>query len=190
MKILPQPRDIFQFVKRIPTYNIIRHYLPNVSLRRQGSRWVARCPFHDDRRPSFVIFPDSGWKCFGCGEWGDQITLVAKTFGIRPLQAAHLIARDFGLELGRQFSCKVQEQKAVREREFRALLNLRVDVAYKKLALLYRCIFHSLRTFEDYTRMSDLVHFQVILEYVLDELMSRDHGRQIEALRYARRWLG
>ena len=40
------------------------------------------CPFHDDRTPSFFVYADNGYKCFGCGEHGDVITFIMKFKGI------------------------------------------------------------------------------------------------------------
>lgn len=46
-----------------------------VDLRRVGSHLKGRCPFHDDRTPSLVAWPEiAAWRCFGCGARGDVIT--------------------------------------------------------------------------------------------------------------------
>ena len=43
-----------------------------VALRRSGARLVGRCPFHDDRTPSFTVYPEQGtYHCYGCGARGD-----------------------------------------------------------------------------------------------------------------------
>ena len=47
--------------------------------RRRGSLWVARCPFHHERTPSFTLYPESNdYYCFGCGAYGDVIDLYMK----------------------------------------------------------------------------------------------------------------
>ena len=47
------------------------------SLRRSGARYTGRCPFHDERTPSFSVQPaDKLYHCFGCGKGGDAITFV------------------------------------------------------------------------------------------------------------------
>ena len=53
-------------------------------LKKQGNRYVGLCPFmdHDDRNPSFYIFPDNRFKCFGCRESGDSIDFVQKLNGL------------------------------------------------------------------------------------------------------------
>lgn len=48
-----------------------------------GKRLWWHCPFHEDQNPSFCVEPGKPWwKCFGCGEHGDAITLVRKIKGI------------------------------------------------------------------------------------------------------------
>jgi DNA primase len=50
-----------------------------VDLQNVGGRFVGRCPFHEDDRPSFTIYPETNtYHCFGCGEHGDIITFVMR----------------------------------------------------------------------------------------------------------------
>jgi DNA primase len=52
----------------------------SVPLHRSGQNWTGRCPFHDDRQPSFVVFPQTQtFYCFGCQEHGDLITFLMNT---------------------------------------------------------------------------------------------------------------
>ena len=49
-------------------------------LRKVGSRYTGRCPFHEERTPSFSVNPvDKLYYCFGCGKGGDVITFVRET---------------------------------------------------------------------------------------------------------------
>jgi len=41
-----------------------------IALERFGSRWRAPCPFHSEKDPSFVVYPDGGYHCFGCRAHG------------------------------------------------------------------------------------------------------------------------
>ncbi len=50
-------------------------------LRRVGSRQTALCPFHNDKTPSFMIYPDNTFHCFGCGAAGDAIDFVKQLKG-------------------------------------------------------------------------------------------------------------
>jgi hypothetical protein len=49
-----------------------------VELKKRGTRHVGLCPFHTEKTPSFFIFPDNRFKCFGCGESGDSIDFIQK----------------------------------------------------------------------------------------------------------------
>jgi DNA primase len=56
--------------------NIVGRY---ARLHRSGKNLVARCPFHNDRRPSFVIYPATqSFYCFGCRAAGDVLTFLMK----------------------------------------------------------------------------------------------------------------
>lgn len=63
-----------------------------VQLRAAGGEWVACCPFHADRSPSFTIF-DSGrrFHCFGCGASGDVLDFVQRLHGVALPEAARLL---------------------------------------------------------------------------------------------------
>jgi hypothetical protein len=45
-------------------------------LRKLGSRYAALCPFHNEGTPSFVIYPDNSFYCFGCQAHGDAIDFI------------------------------------------------------------------------------------------------------------------
>ena len=45
-------------------------------------RKYGLCPFHDEQTPSFYIFPDNKYKCFGCGEYGSSIDYIMKRDGV------------------------------------------------------------------------------------------------------------
>ncbi|MBP1627240.1 MAG: dnaG [Holophagaceae bacterium] len=74
-----------------------------VQLRRQGSAWVGRCPFHSERTPSFQVVPDRGfYHCFGCGKHGDAFTWLMEREGLTFGEAMEQLARSAGIELPRQ----------------------------------------------------------------------------------------
>ena len=48
-----------------------------VTLKRRGANWIACCPFHNEKTPSFYVSPTKGiYKCFGCGKAGSAITFL------------------------------------------------------------------------------------------------------------------
>jgi len=70
----------------------------SVPLKRSGRTYVACCPFHVDRTPSFVVFPDGGWKCFGCQKGGDVYSFLKET-GLGFRQAVEVVAAELGVPL-------------------------------------------------------------------------------------------
>jgi hypothetical protein len=73
-----------------------------IELRRRGRVLVARCPFHEEKTPSFTVTPAKGlFHCFGCGAAGDVIGFVTKHDRVSFGAALDALARRAGLDLGR-----------------------------------------------------------------------------------------
>ncbi|MXX66525.1 MAG: DNA primase [Chloroflexi bacterium] len=72
----------------------------HVQLQRSGQHLRGRCPFHDERTPSFFVFLDSGnYKCFGCGEAGDAFTFLMKMENLTFREALVRLAEETGVRL-------------------------------------------------------------------------------------------
>jgi DNA primase len=68
--------------------------------RKAGSRYTARCPFHEERTPSFSINAvDKLYYCFGCGAKGDAIGFVREKEGLDFVQAIEWLAERFRVPL-------------------------------------------------------------------------------------------
>ena len=66
------------------------------ALRKAGARMMGRCPFHDERTPSFSVSPAKGmYYCFGCGKGGDVFTFVEETQGLDFTSAVEWLAERF-----------------------------------------------------------------------------------------------
>lgn len=69
----------------------LREMIPEQGARVRRNRYDSdRCPFHEDRNPSFLIWPD-WYECRACGERGNVVDWVAKTKGIPEREAARLL---------------------------------------------------------------------------------------------------
>lgn len=70
-------------------------------LRKAGRNYKALCPFHQEKTPSFVVFPESQtWRCFGaCGEGGDVFNFIMKREGLDFREAIQTLAQRAGVEL-------------------------------------------------------------------------------------------
>ena len=72
-----------------------------VNLQRSGSSLKANCPFHQERTPSFYVFPDrQSWRCFGaCAEGGDAFSFVMKAERVDFREALHQLAARVGVTI-------------------------------------------------------------------------------------------
>lgn len=71
-----------------------------VALKRSGRILKGLCPFHSEKTPSFVVFPDTGtWRCFGCSQGGDLFGFVMKHEGLEFGEALRSLAHRAGVEL-------------------------------------------------------------------------------------------
>ena len=70
-----------------------------VKLTKKGREYQGLCPFHNEKTPSFTVYPENGsFYCFGCGATGDVIDFVARLFGLSSYEAAKKLAYDFGID--------------------------------------------------------------------------------------------
>lgn len=73
---------------------------PYVNLRRRGKNLVGLCPFHNEKTPSFTVYPENGsFYCFGCGVGGDVITFVRRMENLDYMEAVKQLADRAGMAL-------------------------------------------------------------------------------------------
>ena len=71
-----------------------------VTLRRKGVNYVACCPFHNEKTPSFVVSPAKGlYKCFGCGKGGNAVTFLMEHESLTYPEALKMVAKRYGIEV-------------------------------------------------------------------------------------------
>jgi DNA primase len=74
-----------------------------IKLDRAGSSLKAKCPFHNEKTPSFFVSPErGGYYCFGCGAKGDMFTFVQEFEGIDFMGALKILAEKAGVELAQE----------------------------------------------------------------------------------------
>ena len=86
--------------------------------RASGSRFTGRCPFHEERTPSFSVNPvEKLYYCFGCGKGGDVIGFVRETENLDFVGAVEWLAERFRVQLEyEEASPRVEEARRRRER--------------------------------------------------------------------------
>jgi DNA primase len=78
-----------------------------LELKRAGAEFQARCPFHEEKTPSFTVSPRKQfYHCFGCGAHGSAISFLMQYEGLEFLDAVDELARSAGLEVPRSESAK------------------------------------------------------------------------------------
>ena len=96
---------------------------PYVTLRKSGSNFMGRCPFHEEKTGSFSVDPvQKLYYCFGCGEGGNAFTFVEKQEGLDFTDAVKFLADKYGVRMEYEESTPEQdEQRKVLERDFSLL---------------------------------------------------------------------
>lgn len=74
-----------------------------VNLKRRGKNMVGLCPFHNEKSPSFNVYPENNsFYCFGCGAGGDVITFIRKIENLDYIEAVKMLADRVGLQMPEQ----------------------------------------------------------------------------------------
>lgn len=92
------PRDyITELVQRSDIVDVVQSY---VQLRHRGRTHTGLCPFHNEKTPSFVVYPETqSFYCFGCGAGGDVITFIKKINNVDYIEAVKFLAGRAGMAL-------------------------------------------------------------------------------------------
>ncbi|NKB46821.1 MAG: DNA primase [Legionellales bacterium] len=103
------PSEFIQdLLNRIDIVEVIDHRVP---LKKAGKNFVACCPFHDEKTPSFSVSAQKQmYYCFGCGQGGDAIKFLIEYDGVNFVEAIEDLARQAGVDVPRQ---QQQAKKAV-----------------------------------------------------------------------------
>lgn len=94
--LIPQ-EYIQEVVHRSDVTEVVSGY---VQLRRRGRTQTGLCPFHSEKTPSFVVYPETqSFYCFGCGVGGDVITFIKKINNLDYVEAVKFLASRAGMPL-------------------------------------------------------------------------------------------
>jgi DNA primase len=89
-----------QLLNRLDIVDVIERH---VQLRKAGQNYVARCPFHNEKTPSFSVSPSKQfYHCFGCGAHGNAIGFVMEHAGLGYIDAVKELAAMVGMTLPEQ----------------------------------------------------------------------------------------
>ena len=90
---------IDEIIQRNDIESLIGGY---VSLKRAGTNLKGLCPFHSEKTPSFVVYPqDNSFYCFGCGIGGNAITFIRQIEHLDYPDAIEFLAKRAGITIQR-----------------------------------------------------------------------------------------
>lgn len=99
--------NVSKIKERLDIVEVISGY---IKIQKAGINFKGRCPFHNEKTPSFYVSPERQiWHCFGCNSGGDMFTFVKQIEGVEFVEALRILAARAGVQL--QFSKEQTEQK-------------------------------------------------------------------------------
>ena len=156
----------------------------------------ALCPLHNEKTPSFTIYPKSNsWHCFGCGAGGSAIDFVMAYFGLDSLDSAKKLDSDFCLglfdekEAPQEKTKKQTEQRAINQiyKGLSTAFDSYMDKTYSILCN-YQNLLHDWRI--KYAPRSteetpnplflESCHKLEYVQYLVDSLLNADFNQQLE----------
>lgn len=90
-------RFIQELQERVDIEEVISSH---ITLRRRGRTLVGLCPFHNEKTPSFTVYPDTNsFYCFGCGAGGDVISFIRRIDNLDYVEAVKTVAQMAGMSM-------------------------------------------------------------------------------------------
>ncbi len=112
--------------KILDTAEIVDVVSDFVSLKKRGSNYVACCPFHNEKTPSFSVSPAKGiYHCFGCGKTGSAVGFVMEHESLTYPEALKYLAKKYGIEVREE----EETPEAIAQRQRSESLYLVMDFA-------------------------------------------------------------
>ena len=113
------PASIQEVMNRADIVDVVGQF---VRLRKRGTNYIANCPFHNEKTPSFNVSPAKGiYKCFGCGKAGNVVTFVQEHEKLTYPEAIHWLADHYKIKLEETERTPEQQQKQLAEEGLRIL---------------------------------------------------------------------
>ncbi len=111
--------SIQEVMNRVDIVDVIGQF---VRLKRRGTSYIANCPFHNEKTPSFHVSAAKGiYKCFGCGKGGNTVTFIQEHEKLTYPEAIHWLADYYKIALEETERTPEQQQQQQTEESLRIL---------------------------------------------------------------------
>ena len=107
---------IDELLNKIDVVDVIEEFVP---LKKSGANYMACCPFHKEKSPSFSVSPSKQfYHCFGCGVHGSAIGFIMEYQGLSFQEAVQFLADRIGMTVPRQIgNNNSQAHKALKQQQ-------------------------------------------------------------------------
>ncbi len=123
---------IDQLLERIDIVDVVEQYVP---LKKGGQNYMACCPFHKEKTPSFTVsHAKQFYHCFGCGAHGTAIGFVMAYQGSTFVEAVETLATQAGMTLPKQ----IVSEESAEERKKKQQQKLSLEEVVEKAAVFYQ----------------------------------------------------
>lgn len=148
--------------------DVIGEYL---RLKRVGKRYVAFCPFHDDKKtPSFSISPELGlYHCFGCKRSGDAFKFISDYLGMTYAEAIEFLAKKYNVNLKAESGKKSNDEIEILFNVLQSAANIYHSNLFKKDCSSALDYFYK-RNFSQNTIKEFLLGYSINYEHIIYEL--------------------
>lgn len=115
MGLIP-PETLEAVRSKLDIVELVSEYVPGLT--RAGRNMKGRCPFHQERTPSFIVSPErQTFHCFGCGEGGDAFTFVMKLENLGFMEAVEKLAAKAGVPIVQTETLGPEQKERLKLRE-------------------------------------------------------------------------
>ena len=109
--------------------DIVRIIQPYAELKKKGANWMACCPFHQEKTPSFSVNPAKGfYKCFGCGKGGSVYNFLMEMEGLNFPEAIKRVAEITGVMLPEPIDDEQYERAKKKKEEKKKVADQVIDL--------------------------------------------------------------